>query len=99
MGSTAVLVDGARLGLDEAADNPKSKKKVCLLSKPIRPADFDCSFRRTVETRFGLLQPVPQQATKRALGISTLHWHLKSLSMVCPKQSTSLTLQQRCAES
>jgi hypothetical protein len=35
MGSTAVLIDGARLGVDEA-ENPKSKKKVCVLSKPFK---------------------------------------------------------------
>jgi hypothetical protein len=33
MGSTVILVDGARLGV-KAAENPKSKKKVCVLSKP-----------------------------------------------------------------
>jgi hypothetical protein len=31
-GSIAVLVYGARLGVDVAAENPKSKKKVCVLS-------------------------------------------------------------------
>jgi hypothetical protein len=30
MSSTAVLVDGARLGVDEAAENPKINKNVCV---------------------------------------------------------------------
>jgi hypothetical protein len=36
MGSTAVHVDGARSGVDEAAENSKSKKKVCVLSKAFK---------------------------------------------------------------
>jgi hypothetical protein len=35
MGSTSVLVRGARLGV-EAAENPKRKKEVCVLSKPFK---------------------------------------------------------------
>jgi hypothetical protein len=34
MGSSAVLVEEARLGVDEA-DIPKIKKKVCVLSKQL----------------------------------------------------------------
>jgi hypothetical protein len=33
MDSSAVLVNKVRLGLDEATENPKSKKEVCALSK------------------------------------------------------------------
>jgi hypothetical protein len=32
MSSTAVPVDGARLGVDEATENPNRKNKVCFLS-------------------------------------------------------------------
>jgi hypothetical protein len=70
--------------------------------KSSRPPLF---LRRTVETQFGLLRPVPQQASKRALtkrklAFSTLHWHLQALSMVYPKQraNTSLILHQRHAQ-
>jgi hypothetical protein len=40
--------------------------KITYIHTYIHPADFHCSCRRPVETRYRLLQPVPpQQATKR----------------------------------
>jgi hypothetical protein len=49
MDCTAVLVGGARLGEDEADENPKSKKKVCVLSKPFKTRKRPRNARHPVE--------------------------------------------------
>jgi hypothetical protein len=49
MGSTTVLVEGARLGIDEA-EIPKIKKKVCVLSIPFEaPNPGACEHFRTLD--------------------------------------------------
>jgi hypothetical protein len=66
--------------------------------KSTSPADLHCSFRQTVETRFGLLETVPHQANKcaltlRKLACSILHWWLGLLQTV-PQQATTLSTRK-----
>jgi hypothetical protein len=41
MDSTPVFVDGAGLGVDEATENQKNKKKVYVLPKPFKTRNTD----------------------------------------------------------
>jgi hypothetical protein len=52
MGSTAVLVEGTRLFIDEA-ENPKSKKKVCVSSKPFKARNTGCGETHESDRKLG----------------------------------------------
>jgi hypothetical protein len=72
VGSTSVLVEGARLGVDEA-ENPKIKKKVYVLSEPFKASNtFVCRHFWTLDEDKTCNPGTPRKAYETEFGCASL---------------------------